>query len=255
METLEAAIVEFEKAFDCRIMIHCHGRDFHGADGELLFDRIRLSHRKSFPALCGKAHTRDYCPDYHYRDLPDRALRIPERRVWIRHCRKGMVEVVSPLFRAGAYAATVYAGLWKPPLPRETLERIVKVLPVWAEGLLVRAAELRHDAQPYLESRREQITAFIARHYSGTVRTSDLAHELFLSTTHVCHLVKQLFGVSFSGLLMNERLSHAKMMLSESRMSVAKIAELCGFGSSEQFSRMFKRKTGVSPRRFRNDSK
>ena len=220
-----------------------------------MFERIRLSHRKCFPALCGRAHTRNYCPDYHYRDLPDRALRTPERRVRIIHCRKGMVEVVSPLFRAGAHAATVYAGLWKPPLPRETLEKIVKVLPIWAEGLLVRASELRHDAQPYLESRRERIIAFIARHYSETVRTSDLARKLFLSTTHACHLVKQLFGISFSKLLMNERMSHAKMMLSDSRMSVAKIAGLCGFGSSEQFSRTFKRETGVSPRRFRNDSK
>ena len=255
MDTLEPAIAEFEKAFDCKIMIHCHGRDFYGVDGELLFDRIRLSHRKSFPEHCGKLHTRNYCPNYHYCELPDRAMRMPERRVWIKHCRKGMVEIISPLFRAGTHAATVYAGLWKPPLPRETLEKIVKVLPIWAEGLLVRASELRHDAQPYQESRREQITAFIARHYSEAVRTSDLAHKLFLSTTHACHLVKQLFGVSFSGLLMEERLSHAKMMLSDSRMSVAKIAELCGFGSSEQFSRMFKRETGVSPRQFRNTGK
>ena len=255
METLEAAIVEFEKAFDCKIMIHCHGRDFYGADGELLFKRVRLSHRKSFPELCGKAHTRDYCPDYHYRALPDRALREPERRVRIRHCRKGMVEVVSPLFRAGAHAATVYAGLWKPPLPREVLKKIVKVLPVWAAGLLVRASELRHEAQPHLESRREQIAAFIARRYSGAVRTSDLARQLFLSTTRACHLVKQLFGVPFSELLMNERLSHAKRMLADSRMSVAKIAGLCGFGSSEQFSRMFRRETGMSPRGFRNASK
>ena len=254
MDSLEPAIAEFEKAFDCKIMIHCHGRDFHGADGELLFPRIRLSHRKSFPELCGKAHTRDYCPDYHYRRLPDQTLRDTERRIYVRHCRKGMVEVVSPLFRAGAHVATVYAGLWRAPLPRETLKRLVKVLPVWADGLLVRASELRKTAQPHQESRREQVAAFVARNYAKTVRTSDLAGALFLSTTHACHLVKQLFGVPFSQLVMNERLSHAKMMLADSRMSVARIAELCGFGSSEQFSRMFKRETGVSPRRFRTDS-
>ena len=251
----DLAIAEFEKAFDCKIVIHCHGLDFHDADGELLFPRLRLSHRKTFPEMCGKAHTRDYCPDYHYRHLPDQALRTPERRVYVRHCRKGMVEVVSPLFRAGAHVATVYAGLWKAPLPRETLKRLVNVLPVWADGLLLRSSELRHGAQPHLESRRERIAAFVARNYAKSVRTSDLARALFLSTTHACHLVKQLFGISFSKLLMNERMSHAKMMLSDSRMSVAKIAGLCGFGSSEQFSRTFKRETGVSPRRFRNDSK
>ena len=254
METLEPAIAEFEKAFDCKIMIHCNGRDFHGADGELLFRRVRLSHRRSFPGSCGKVHTRDYCPDYHYRRLVDLALRAPERRVCVRHCRKGMVELVSPLFRAGAHVATVYAGLWQPPLPRETLERLARVLPVWADGLLVRASELRHGAQPHMETRREQIAAFVARRHAEAVRTSDLARALFLSTTHACHLVKHLFGVSFSRLLLNERLSRAKMMLSDSRMSIGKIAELCGFGSSEQFSRVFRRETGVSPRKFRNDS-
>lgn len=252
MNTLEPAIVEFEKAFDCKILIHCHGREFYDTDGELLFSRDRLSHRKTFPELCGRMHDRDYCPDYHYRHLPDMALRDPERRVCVRHCRKGMVEVVSPLFRAQAHVATVYAGVWSPKLPKETLRKIVEVLPVWAAGLLVCASELRHGSQPHMESLREQISAFIARNYSRTVRTSDLARELFLSTTHACHQVKRLFGVSFSQLLMNERLSRAKIMLSNSQLSVGKIAELCGFGSSEQFSRIFRRETGMSPRDFRN---
>ena len=254
MYELEPAIAEFERAFGCRIIIHCHGREFRGADGELLFPRMRLSHRKSCPELCGRRHTRDYCPERHYRKLPALALREPERRVYAVHCRKGMVEVVSPLFAGQGHVATVYAGVWARPLPKEAIRRLVKVLPVWAAGLLARAGELRRGGSAHAETRKDMIAAFVAQNYARPVRTSDLAAKLYLSTVHTCHLVKRLFGVSFSELLMNERMSRAKAMLANSQLSVGAIAELCGFGSSEQFSRMFRRSVGVSPREFRRSS-
>ena len=251
---MEPAIVEFERAFGCKIVIHCHGREFRGADGELLFPRVRLSHRKSCPELCGRRHSRDYCPERHYRKLPALALREPERRAYVIHCRKGVVEAASPLFVEDNHVATVYAGVWSRPLPGETIRRVVKVLPVWAAGLLARAGELRRGETAHAETRKEKIAAFVARNYSKPVRTSDLAAKLYLSTIHTCHLVKRLFGVSFSELLMNERMSRAKALLANSQLSVGAIAELCGFGSSEQFSRMFRRRTGVSPREFRRSS-
>ena len=254
MHELEPAIAEFERAFGCRVMIHCHGREFRGADGELFFPRVRLSHRQSCPELCGRRHTRDYCPERHYRKLPALALREPERRAYVVHCRKGVVEVVSPLFMEQGHVATVYAGVWVRPLPKETIRKLIEVLPVWAAGLLARAGELRRGVLPHAETRKEKIAAFVARNYARPVRTGDLAAKLYLSTIHTCHLVKRLFGVSFSELLMNERMSRAKAMLANSQLSVGAIAELCGFGSSEQFSRMFHRRTGLSPRQFRRSS-
>ena len=254
MYELEPAIAEFERAFGCRVMIHCHGREFRGADGELLFPRVRLSHRQSCPELCGRLHTRDYCPERHYRKLPALALREPERRAYVVHCRKGVVEVASPLFVERNHVATVYAGAWARPLPGATIRRLMTVLPVWAAGLLTRAGELRRGGVAPAETRREKIAAFVAMNYSKPVRTGDLAAKLYLSTIHTCHLVKRLFGVSFSELLMNERMSRARAMLANSQLSVGAIAELCGFGSSEQFSRMFRRRTGQSPRQFRRSS-
>ena len=254
MYELEPAIIEFERAFGCRIIIHCHGREFRGADGELLFPRLRLSHRKSCPELCGRRHSRDYCPERHYRKLPALALREPERRAYVVHCRKGVVEVVSPLFAEGNHVATVYAGAWVRPLPGGTIRRVVTVLPVWAAGLLARAGELRRSGFEHPETRKQKIAAFVAQNYSKSVRTSDLAAKLYLSAIHTCHLVKHLFGVPFSELLMNERMSRAKALLANSQLSVGAIAELCGFGSSEQFSRMFRRRNGVSPREFRRSS-
>ena len=35
MYELEPAIAEFERAFGCKIIIHCHGREFRDAKGEL----------------------------------------------------------------------------------------------------------------------------------------------------------------------------------------------------------------------------
>ena len=53
---------------------------------------------------------------------------------------------------------------------------------------------------------------------------------------------------------LDESQEELQKILEQIQSGIGKIAELCGFGSSEQLSRVFRRETGVSPRKFRNDS-
>ncbi len=63
---------------------------------------------------------------------------------------------------------------------------------------------------------------------------------------------KRLYGMSPQSYILHSRLSKAGDMLGNTKLSCTEIAFLCGFNDSAQFSRMFKKRYGTSPREFRN---
>lgn len=66
---------------------------------------------------------------------------------------------------------------------------------------------------------------------------------------------KRLYGMSPQSYILHSRLSKASDMLSQTELSCTEIAFRCGFNDSAQFSRMFKKQFGISPREFRDNFK
>lgn len=64
---------------------------------------------------------------------------------------------------------------------------------------------------------------------------------------------KRLYGMSPQSYILHSRLSKAGDMLSKTELSCTEIAFRCGFNDSAQFSRMFKKQFGTSPREFREN--
>jgi AraC-like DNA-binding protein len=72
-----------------------------------------------------------------------------------------------------------------------------------------------------------------------------------LHPTSFCRGFKQSMGLSPHQYMLLHRVNSAKEMMDDRRLSLTEIALDCGFGSSSQFSIVFKRIAGVSPRDFR----
>jgi LacI family transcriptional regulator len=53
--------------------------------------------------------------------------------------------------------------------------------------------------------------------------------------------------------ILRVRLERAKMLLATSNHAVASVAKKCGFGSQEYFARLFRRRTGMTPRIYCNE--
>jgi AraC-like DNA-binding protein len=64
--------------------------------------------------------------------------------------------------------------------------------------------------------------------------------------------LKAVNGKSVSIFIREIRLSVAKNLLSSSDLNISEIAYQCGFNDPAWFSRVFKAKYNVSPRKFRN---
>ena len=85
--------------------------------------------------------------------------------------------------------------------------------------------------------------------------------NLFLAK--LCHISEEYFrkqfkktiGISPGQYIINLRIGKAKQLLSEGIVKVGAISEQCGFSNPYHFSRLFKKKTGLTPSEYMNQNK
>lgn len=94
---------------------------------------------------------------------------------------------------------------------------------------------------------------YILNHLAD-VTLEKLAEHLGYSQPYTCRLVKQWTGSNFKDLTLNIRFQRATRLLKDTRMNIRQISETVGCENPENFMRMFKKRYGLSPSKFREDS-
>jgi AraC family transcriptional regulator len=84
-----------------------------------------------------------------------------------------------------------------------------------------------------------------------TPSLAELAGRLQVHPTFFCRAFKQSTGLSPRRYLLAHRINRAKEMMKDQKRTLTEIGWDCGFSSLSQFSVVFKRITGVSPRIYR----
>ena len=75
----------------------------------------------------------------------------------------------------------------------------------------------------------------------------------YYSKSHFMKYFRQYMGLSFVQYLNDYRLSKAAGLLVSTEDSVTDIAQRCGFDNLSYFNRLFRRKYGMTPGRYRMD--
>lgn len=101
------------------------------------------------------------------------------------------------------------------------------------------------------ENRKKAILTFIQEHYSEAITLDIMAEELNLSREQFCRFFRQAFRTSPVHYLNQYRIYCAKNMLTEGKYSVTEIAGMTGYESSNYFSIIFKKITGMTPSQFK----
>jgi AraC-like DNA-binding protein len=99
--------------------------------------------------------------------------------------------------------------------------------------------------------RLKRALALLETDLTKTPSLAELAGPLKLHPTSFCRAFKQSTGLSPHRYLLAQRISRAKEMMEDRKRTLTEIALDCGFNGSSQFSTVFKRITGVSPRSYR----
>lgn len=101
------------------------------------------------------------------------------------------------------------------------------------------------------ESRFAGLLEYIHRHYTEELRIADLAEAEHLSESRFREVFRRTFGCAPSEYIIGLRLQHARDLLNGTDLTIAEIAELCGYGDALYFMRLFRKKTGMSARTYR----
>ncbi|MFC5406053.1 helix-turn-helix domain-containing protein [Cohnella soli] len=101
-------------------------------------------------------------------------------------------------------------------------------------------------------SRLAQAFEYLERHYAGPVTLAEVAAVLPVSSSYLQRMLKQATGQTFTEFVQNLRIRKCCELLRHTTMSVKEIAERSGYRDPKFFHELFRKKTGQTPRTYRN---
>lgn len=125
--------------------------------------------------------------------------------------------------------------------------------------ILADALALRPDM--FLPSREmsflpmQDILDELDRSFAEKFSLRALAAKFHVSTGCLSAHFRQLVGMSPAQYVTQSRLTHAKVLLLKSELSVLEIAMQCGYGDASNFVRRFRQQFGVTPLQFRRQQR
>lgn len=96
--------------------------------------------------------------------------------------------------------------------------------------------------------------AYIKQHATEGIRVGDLVGELLVARRSLEQRFMHAIHRTPAEEIRRVRIEAAKKLLSETNLKIARIAEKCGFGHQDRFSRMFRRAVGQTPSGYRRQS-
>lgn len=96
-----------------------------------------------------------------------------------------------------------------------------------------------------------QIANYLICNYSKRISLEDISRETFFSIAYCESEFKKAFGKSIINYLIDIRISEAKKLLTETSLPCSDIASMVGFDDANYFSRVFKKRMGLPPLKYR----
>lgn len=105
-----------------------------------------------------------------------------------------------------------------------------------------------------LSSLGSKIKEYIDKNYTRDISLKEIANRLYISQDYLSHVFKNETGYSPINYMINRRVGEAKKLLLTTNMTIQQISLEVGYENANYFSMLFKRITGLSPGRFREEN-
>lgn len=93
----------------------------------------------------------------------------------------------------------------------------------------------------------QTITTYFQENYMKKISVEEIARYSYLSTTYITKIYKEITGDTPINYLINLRMEKAIEILREGHFSIQDVAKKVGYDDPYYFSKLFKKKFGVSP--------
>ena len=158
--------------------------------------------------------------------------------VLLRKCRQAGVDTEEQLCHAAAYARAVLS-------PGPSALRRLTQQPI--DELIAMVVCLKSSGR--LRT-MEMACRYIRSNFHRHLPMQEVAAIVNMGYHYFSRLFARYTGMTYRDFLIEVRLQRAKELLSASELSLEEIARQVGYSDASHFSRVFKSRTGMSPRRF-----
>ena len=216
-------------------VVHMHKFDLPGNDEFLRFfigitlERIHASHPKTVPGAEKEMTVLERC--------------FTHRKFWVGKDSEGCINLIRNILEELSHARVGYYSVIQ-----NMLTNLIILSARCMSQQTVADYEVPKNINPHYA---ERIMDFIRRNYRDDRTREDAAHSLHLSAGHIDRLMREQYGMTFKQSLRQTRLEIAKEKLSETNLSLERVAEDVGFDSASSLSKLFKAKEGITPSAFR----
>ena len=93
--------------------------------------------------------------------------------------------------------------------------------------------------------------SYIHSNYMNPITLTEVANKFHLTEHYFGQIFKSVLGETFMTYLTNVRLERACTLLNNPALMVYKVSELIGYNDSKHFTKIFKKKYGVTPSEYR----
>jgi len=161
-----------------------------------------------------------------------------------------------PAGKDGDYLNSLFSALQAEynghqPAREMLMHSLVSVIMVWVS----RQAIVRHKASQRPQRQREYLNGciqLVEEPYRQHVKVEALAHRLGISVSHLNGTCRELAGQPALQIMHERQLLEAKRRLTYTSMTIYEMSELLGFSDPTNFTRLFRRRVGISPKAFRD---
>ena len=185
-------------------------------------------------------------------------------------CHAGLRDTVVPILRYGILAGYIVIGRVRPtesPAPRtdyselnmtsEEYDLYYRELPYLSEesfdGLIDLLSHILFENAIEVDYDKfiNAATDYIEKNLHTQITVEALCRELYISKNLLYKKFRSFFNCTVNEYITAKRLERAKALLDTLPDSSRKVAEMCGFDNYTYFSKLFKRKNGMSVREYR----
>ena len=119
---------------------------------------------------------------------------------------------------------------------------------VTKEGSLVSFPQKGSQEDPLVAA----IKQYLAQHITDTVRIEDICNEFDYSRSYLNRRFQAETGSSLAAYITTLKIEEAKRLIRETDLNFAQISERLSFDNPQYFSRVFRKRTGMTPTEFKN---
>jgi two-component system response regulator YesN len=130
-----------------------------------------------------------------------------------------------------------------------TIDELAQLLDGFLFKLLALTQSLRKSGKNVVI---EKIKEYIHGNYQSNITLETIAAEVFLSPVYLSFLFKQVESMNITDYITHVRMEHAKSLLKTTNGKTYEIANLVGYQDDKYFSRIFKKRVGITPSEYRS---